>query len=79
MLGEWSSRLRLPLRVLEWPLSAPDLDVQQFFRPFELCIFDKELPGALRETLLSRLARSPQTSALIGSRGSGGRFPASSC
>ncbi len=39
--------------------------MQQLFRPFELCVFENELPGAVRETLLSRLVRSPQTSALI--------------
>jgi hypothetical protein len=119
--SEWASRLRLPLRGLEWPVPAPnspngrwprpvprlpkavaerlqgiaaispaarealgtacgrgeisweatawqgppDLGAQHLFRPFELCVFENELPSAFKEMLFSEVLRSAQTSAMI--------------
>ncbi len=67
--SEWASRLRLPLRSLEWPVAAPNpprgTGLRQFFRPFELFVFERELPTVFRARVLSAWRRSPQTAALI--------------
>jgi hypothetical protein len=65
--SEWASRLRLPLRGLEWPMPALNSreGALQLFRPFELCVLENELPSAFKEMLFSRVLRSTQTSAMI--------------
>ena len=55
---EWAGRLRLPLR------SVPAWTAPEFFRPFELSIFDGTLPAPRRQALLARSLRTPQSTLL---------------
>ena len=50
--AEWASRLGAPLRKLERTSHRPLADVRRLLSPYELCVFDHDLPARFKESLL---------------------------